>query len=262
MGWVKTPEEVARIQRVLAQPRFTDAERLQVDFLTTPEFVRSVLPPGLEAAAEPIASASIGVFRSNCVGDFSGGSVALLARHGAVEAGYVLCMYMTTDHAIVFGREVFGEPKKQAKIELHRHGDHVRGFVERHGVQLIDVNASLGPARGPGTGRSATFNIKALPAADGNGLEGDAILTVAEFEAVSTERWDGTATLKFRSTPHDPLEEIPIVSIRGARLIRGDLNARARKLATIPAAAFLPYALGRTDDWSKLDTSLKARAAE
>jgi acetoacetate decarboxylase len=64
MGWVKTPEEIARIQRVLAAPRFTDAERLQVDFLTTPEFVRSVLPPGLEPAAEPIVSASVGMFRS------------------------------------------------------------------------------------------------------------------------------------------------------------------------------------------------------
>jgi acetoacetate decarboxylase len=262
MGWVKTPEEVARIQRVLAAPRFTDAERLQVDFLTTPEFVRSVLPPGLEPAAEPIASASVGVFRSNCVGNFSGGSIALMARHGAVEAAYVLCMYMTTDHAIVFGRDLFGEPKKQAKIELHRHGDHARGSVERHGVRLIDIAVALGPSRGPGVGRSATFNIKALPAADGNGLESDAILTVAEFEAVSTDRWDGTATLKLGGTPHDPLDDIPIVAIRSARLIRGDLNARARKLATIPAAAFLPYALGRMDDWSQLDTSLKARAAE
>ena len=34
----------------------------------------------------------------------------------------------------------------------------------------------------------------------------------------------------------------------------GDLIARCEALATVDAEQFLPYALGRTDDWSLLNT--------
>ena len=40
------------MQDTLSHPRFVGAEMLGVEFLTTPEFVQSVLPPGLEPADE------------------------------------------------------------------------------------------------------------------------------------------------------------------------------------------------------------------
>src|SRR5512145_1763289 len=36
MGFVKTPQEIAAIERVLKNPRFVGAEMLTVDFLTRP----------------------------------------------------------------------------------------------------------------------------------------------------------------------------------------------------------------------------------
>ena len=41
MGFVRSSEEVARIQHTLSHPRFVGAEMLSVDFLSTPEFVQS-----------------------------------------------------------------------------------------------------------------------------------------------------------------------------------------------------------------------------
>ena len=35
MGFVRSPEEVARIQRVLQRPRFVGAEMLTIDFMTS-----------------------------------------------------------------------------------------------------------------------------------------------------------------------------------------------------------------------------------
>src|SRR5258708_20119933 len=75
MGFVRSSEEIARIQDTLSHPRFVGAEMLSVDFLTTPEFVQSVLPPGLEPAGEPRVPAMIGRWRSNCVADFDGGAI-------------------------------------------------------------------------------------------------------------------------------------------------------------------------------------------
>ncbi len=57
----------------------------------------------------------IGRWQSNCVGDYCGGAIYVAARHEGVEGDYVLAMYMDADPAIIFGRDLFGEPKKQAR---------------------------------------------------------------------------------------------------------------------------------------------------
>ena len=56
------------------------------------------------------------------------------------------------------------------------------------------------------------------------------------------------------STAHDPLGDIEVVSVLGASYIEGDLISSCRAAARISADEFLPYALGRMDDWSLLDT--------
>src|SRR5258708_32567940 len=104
MGFVRSSEEIARIQDTLSHPRFVGAEMLSVDFLTTPEFVQSVLPPGLAPAGEPRVRAIIGRWRSHCVADFDGGAIYVAARHGALERDYVLPMYLDRDQPIIFGR--------------------------------------------------------------------------------------------------------------------------------------------------------------
>jgi acetoacetate decarboxylase len=254
MGFVRSSEEIARIQQTLSNPRFVGAEMLSVDFLTTPEFVQSVLPPGLEPADEPRIRAMIGRWRSNCVADFDGGAIYVAARHEELEGDYVLAMYMDRDQPIIFGRELFGEPKKQAVSRLQRRGPHMSGWVMRDGVRLIEIEAELTEESIPENGEGLNFNYKATPSCDGIGLEDDAILTVATFATELTLIRTGTGTLTLRSTVNDPLGEIEVVSVLGASYIEGDLITSCRAAARIPADDFLPYALGRMDDWSVLDT--------
>ncbi|MDP6344335.1 MAG: acetoacetate decarboxylase family protein [Alphaproteobacteria bacterium] len=255
MGFVKTAAEIAAIERVLKTPRFTPARRVHLQFRTTPEFVAAVMPPGLEAEGDPVVAVTIGRFGSNCCGDFDGATVSIPARHGDVLANYVLTMFMSTDHAIVFGRDLFGEPKKQAAMSLEVAGDRIHGRVERLGVTLIDLSIELGGDVGPALTHSATFNIKALPSADGIGLEDDAILTLAEFDNELTVNRGGSGRLALAGTVHDPLHEIPVLEVVAAGYVEGDFSARCRAIDRIPAAEFLPYAYGRLDDWSALDTS-------
>jgi acetoacetate decarboxylase len=254
MGFVKSPEEVARIQSVLQRPRFVGAEMLTVDFLTSPDTVAAVLPPGLEPVDEPLVTAMVGRWRSNCVADFTGGAIYVMARHKDIEAPYVLAMYMDTDHAIIFGRDLFGEPKKQAATYLHRRDDLMHGYVERLGVRIIEIKAELPKDLGPAEVSGANFNVKALPACTGIGLEDDPVLTIAEFDNRLSVRREGTGELALRSTVHDPLSDLEIREIRGAGYIEGDLLSTCRPLARLPADKFVPYLYGRLDDWSALDT--------
>lgn len=257
MGLVRSKEEIAKIQRALSTPRFVNSEMLSVDFLTTPSVIEHLLPPGLEATGTPRVTAMVGRWQSNCVGDFDGGAIYLEARHGDLVGDYVLAMYMDRDQPIIYGRELFGEPKKQAVSRLHKSGSRMNACIERYGTALIELEADLGEDEGPSTGEGVNFNYKAIPATHGIGLEWDAALTCARFETIVRVHRAGTGVVRLGHGVHDPLDEIPVVEILGARYMEGDLLARAETLAYVPGADFLPYALGRTDDWGALDTETR-----
>src|SRR3954453_12449690 len=143
MGFVKTPDEIARIEHALSHPRFVNGEMLSVDFLTDESVVEHVLPPPLEPADEPRIRAMIGRWQSNCVGDFFGGSIYVAARHDGMDGDYVLAMYMDGDIPTIYGRDLFGEPKKLATSNVYRHGNVITGYVDRHGTRLIELHATM-----------------------------------------------------------------------------------------------------------------------
>lgn len=254
MGFVKTKEEVARIRAILKRVRFVAAEVLQVDFLTDRQVVAGLLPPGFEPSAEPLASAKIGRWRSNCVGDYSGGALYVRARYQGIEAPYTVAMYMDAEPAIIYGREVLGEPKKAASSSLYRRGTVMHGFVERRGVRLIDIRADLKNDLGPCRTSSAAFNVKATPSADGTSCETDAVVTHVAFENNFTRRLAGDGCVVLQSNPHDPCGEIPVLETKGATYLEGDLEGRGASIGTIEKDAFFPYLLGRMDDFSLLRT--------
>lgn len=261
MGYVKTPEEVARLREVLAEARFVGGEMLAVRYRTDPEAAARVLAPGLELPDEAVASVVVGRWRSNCVGDFAGGAQYLVARRDGIEASYVVSMFMDRDVPMIFGRDLYGEPKKIADIGLFRQAERASGWIARGGVRLIEIEARLGEDRGPSSGTSADFNVKAMLAADGQGLDGDATITLAEYRSSIHVNRPAEAQLAVRSTPHDPLGELPVEEVLGASYTEGDMAATCRAIGTIPGEAFLPYALGRYDDFTLLDTEAPAAAA-
>jgi acetoacetate decarboxylase len=258
MGFVKNAEEIARIQHALSHPRFVNGEMLSVDFLTDEAVVEHVLPPPLEPADAPRVTAMVGRWQSNCVGDFFGGAIYVAARHDGVDGDYVLAMYMDNDVPTIYGRDLFGEPKKIARSGLHRHGERFQGWVERGGVRLIELHGQLETDLGASEAEGVNFNFKARPAADGAGLEEDAILTRATFQTIVTAGREGAGSVVLRGTVHDPLDELPVREVLRGRFLECDLIASCRAVARVPADVFLPYHHGRHDDWSALDTEAAA----
>jgi len=245
------------MQQAMSAPRFVNAEMLSVTFESDIDYLRSILPPPLELTDNTVR-AMVGRWQSNCVADFEGGALYLPARHEDVEGEYVLAMYMTSDAAIIYGRELFGEPKKQCSTRLHRGRQRMVGHVERHGVVIIDLEAELLTDLGPSSTSGVNFNIKATPSCTGVGLESDAVLTLAEFDVTLTSHWSGTGGVRLASNAHDPVGDIPVGTVREAVYQEGDLLPHTRRVASIPAASFLPYAYGRMDDWSLLNTETKS----
>jgi acetoacetate decarboxylase len=254
MGFVKTQDEIAQIQNALSNPRFVNGEMLTVDFLSDPAFVEEVLPPPLEPADEPLVTAMVSRWQSNCCGDFRGGAIYVAARWNGGDGAYVLAMYMDNDQPTIYGRDLFGEPKKLADTGLYRNGNQFNGWLDRRGTRLIELRCDLPTDLGPSESEAVNFNFKARPAADGNGLEEDAILTRATFKNTTRVAREGAGIVTLGGTVHDPLDEIPVESVVRGAFVECDLIGQCRAVATVPADVFLPYHHGRHDDWSVLDT--------
>jgi acetoacetate decarboxylase len=254
VGFVKTAAEVARIEAAIGSPRFGGAQMLSVEFLVDPDFIAAILPPPLEPVAEPRMRAMVGRWQSNCVGDFYGGAIYVSASHDGVDGEYVLAMYMDNDVPTIYGRDLFGEPKKVAESNLLRRGDAFRGYIDRGGVRILELQAEMNEDTGAWDAEGYNFNFKARPAANGHGLEEDAILTRAKFDVHTTASMEGAGSVVLRGTVHDPLDEIPVRSVVKATYVECDLIGRCEAVATTPADVFLPFHYGRHDDWSALDT--------
>jgi acetoacetate decarboxylase len=79
--FVKSPEEIRKIQAVYARCQFLNTRSLTVTFETTPEAVRTILPPPLEPTPEPLGSAWVSdIGNSNCVGPFTAAALFVRAR--------------------------------------------------------------------------------------------------------------------------------------------------------------------------------------
>jgi acetoacetate decarboxylase len=261
MGYVKTADEIAALEERLRAPRFVHAQKLTVEFLTEPATVERLLPPGFSPAARPSVTAMVGRWQSNCVGDFAGGALYVAARWEDLEGGYVLAMWMDSDRATIYGRDLYGEPKKLARSALHRSASRVTGHVERDGVRLLDLAGELEYDLGPSETERRGFNVKARPAADGSGLEEDAIVTSVVNRDTRRVHLTGPGAVRLTGTAHDPVDELEVVEVLGASYVEGDAAATNRRVGTIPAAAYLPYFHGRhADDWTALDTEAEGGA--
>jgi acetoacetate decarboxylase len=248
MGFVRTVEEIKRIEDAFASARWS-GEWLSVQFLTDPRTVDRLLPPPLAPASEPVATATIGRWQSNCLGDFAGGVLSISASYDGIEGAYVLALYLDREPPVVFGRDVFGEPKKLARSRLLHDAGVVHGWIERHGHRLIDLRARVGEDLGPRDYERCTYNYKARTATGGRGLEEDAILTRATFTVQVRTQRDGEGTISLQAGPHDPLDELEVVSVIGALYGEDESAVRCAAVATVPSETFLPYHYGRQDDW-------------
>ena len=60
----------------------------------------------------------------------------------------------------------------------------------------------------------------------------------------------GRGKVTFKPSHHDPLSDLKILELRSAVYSEGDVYAQARRIGTMDAKSFLPYAFQNIDDYS------------
>ena len=250
--YVKTPEQVSRLQLAMAEPAFLDARTLGISFETDAEVVAELLPPPLAPAERALATVSVyEIGASNCVGPFNGASLNLSCTYRGEPGNYCVTMPMSTDTAVIFGRELYAEPKKLADITLDRsRPSHIRGTVARHGITYMDIRGTFDedPAEVAASGTSQHYYFKFMPSADGRGFAHDPELIRVTHTGRTHHNVRGSGTITFRESPHDPVIDIHVLSVLGASYSEGETRTHAEVMQTVTAADFLPYAFAKMDD--------------
>lgn len=121
---------------------FYDAEMLLVAFETKPALVEKLLPPPLRPV-EPIAIVFVANYpRTNFGAAYREAALYLLAEHNGAVGRYCLAMPVTDDMVMAGGREIYGYPKKLARVQFAHDERTVSGSVERHGNRFFRIRAN------------------------------------------------------------------------------------------------------------------------
>ncbi len=160
---------------------------------------------------------------------------------------------MTTEQAVIGGRETYGEPKKIAQIEFSKDGEpRCAAKVSRMGITYLSVSGTVGQALGPREFVEYGYCVKTSPSCDpARALDGDPLLVRLEWRHKHTGAWqmDG-GSLVLGESPVDPVADVPVRRLVRCEYEEGGSQSNGRVLRTIPGEWFLPFLHGRYDDAS------------
>jgi acetoacetate decarboxylase len=230
----------------------TWATTLVATYETDPEAIQAVLPPPLSPPAEPLVRVTVAtVDVGRGYPTFGAGTFAVHARHEDVDGDYALVMPMTTEQAVVGGRETFGEPKKLAEISLTRDGDAVRGSFTRMGTTFVEITGAISGEQTPTPDRTRTsFYFKFLPSPTGKGFDGDPMLVYCRRDEKTRTLWNVDGEVILGESRFDPVADLPVRKLRSIELAERSSIQTGEVVATVPADWVTPYVHQRYDDLS------------
>ena len=148
---------------------------------TDPEIVAAVLPPPLEPGPEPLVRITITRVEMPGLPVFGAGWIGVQARHEDRLGEYPIFMPMTTEQSLIGGREINGEPKKLAEVEVAREGDEVSARIARMGSVICEITGHVTGPRDNYELAKTDFWFKLSPSPETAGvLDQDPLLVYGE----------------------------------------------------------------------------------
>ncbi len=123
------------------------SEAITALYETDPEIIAAVLPPPLQPGPEPLVRITITRVEMPGLPVFGAGWIGVQARHEDRVGEYPILMPMTTEQSLIGGREINGEPKKLAEVEVERDGDAVSARIARMGSLICEINGRISGTR-------------------------------------------------------------------------------------------------------------------
>ena len=198
--------------------------------------LRAMLEPTPFELADDRFVVSVSDF-SNCDKvPFMDAAIVVPVTFGDLPGGNYLFEYENHDAAIAAGRDLWGYPKKYARILMARDGDTVSARVERDGVRLMEIVCHLHAGAAPPDRPVVTphLNQHLVPAPDGPGWVSRRVIardTSPDFELKADEA--GDVELHLGELPGHPLSCLQPLELLGGDFHATDEHGWGRVVATL-----------------------------
>jgi acetoacetate decarboxylase len=254
LRWVKGEDEIR--QSAENNPEFLEStvRSVRCVYETDPALVEAVIPRPLKPTDRPEVCVTFSHVAMHITPEFTfeiGSTIfGVRAFHDGVEGIYLLTMPMTTEQAVVPGRETYGEPKKIAEIDFQQEGDTVSSSVTRMGISYLKVSGRIGASLGAREFTEHAFCYKAQPSCEqGKGFDQDPLLVRLEWQHKQTQvnAVDG-AELILTESPFDPVADLPVRRLVKAEYEVGSTQSNGRVLQSVPGEWLRPFLHGRYDE--------------
>ena len=213
---------------------------------TDPDVVASVLPRPLEPAEPHVRVNFAQVDMPD--GPLSAATFAVRCTHAGTPGSYDLLMIMSTEGAVVGGRETFGEPKKLGQASIRRENGEVSATLGRKGVELAEVRGRVAESLAPGpVDERFAFYFKFLLDPAGGRFDGDpSLVQVRRTQANRVrQRIEGEITL--RESPYDPVAELPVRRVLSITYTESQQTQTGEIVRTVPQEWVWPFRHQRYD---------------
>jgi len=257
MGLVRSLNEISQRKKHFSSGyMFGDGVMIMAVFRTKADVIRRVLPPPLEPAPTPTGLAYVTELRRTNFGvSYSEGGLFISAQYNGEVGKYCLSMPVTDDMALVWGREIYGYPKKIAEtISVKREGNKVTGVCIRKGIRFIEIKANLTGQAEPGAIPPAAPNYlfkyfwnPRYPKLGTFDYKPRLIKQRNEIDWGKVELGNGELTLA--ESRYDPICEIPVEEVLTVRYAEG-VEVRMQPgevVAEVDPESFLPYSFIKYD---------------
>jgi acetoacetate decarboxylase len=254
LRYVKTLEQVK--QAAETNPEFLSSRvcSIRAVYETDPAIAAAVVPKPLTPAEQPEVCVTFSQVAIQVSPEFTieiGSAIfGVRVTYDGTEGIYLITMPMTTEQAVVPGRETYGEPKKIADIDFTREEDRVSANVTRMGMTYLGVRGRVGKSLGPRQFTEYGYCYKAMPSCEkGRDFDADPLLVRLEWrhrhEAAHAVE-DGEVIL--RESPLDPVIDLPVRRLVKMEYEEGSTESNGTVLRSVPGEWLLPFLHQRYDD--------------
>jgi len=256
LRYVKTLDQVKKAQEENPEFLKSTVRTIRTVYETDPAVAKAVVPKPLEPSARPEVHMHVSEITMHITPDFDmkigSAIVGVTVDYDDGEGIYLLTMPMTSEQAVIGGRDTFGEPKKIADITLERAGDDLVAKVTRMGTTYIELHGRVGESKGAREIVDHAYCFKAMPSCDqGKALDADPLLVRLEWqhEHDSVNAVDGAEVI-LRESMFDPVVDLPVRRIVSMEFEEGRTKSNGSVLRSVPGDWLLPFLHQRYDDTS------------
>lgn len=200
--------------------RFREVEVLTAFYRTEPAAITRLVPAPLETIGDVVAVHVYKMGDVDQLGALNECNVmvgATLPRAtGALTGGFSVAQFITSDGGLAHGREIHGQPKKLARINLEAREDLIVGCVERNGIEILTATLPYKQRESDVNMLMSHFdfrlnlNLKVIRHIDGTPavwqITGRRLSEVRIFEC-----WTGDGTVELRPNAQAPIWRLPVL---------------------------------------------------